>query len=601
MSEFSPHELRETLGRVTGSREFLRSEQLRALLSYLVETAIQDRTDTLKESVIGVEFFGLSSDFDPKHDPVVRMAMRRLRDRLQRYYFGDGAADRIVICLRPGSYAPQFLPRHDDAQQRIRLAVLPFEYTPKRAGQEAYAERVRDALYTRLSDNSSLDLVAHDSLILNSALSRDIDDVVRQERVRFVVRGACFAHRERLQICTELVDADGQRTIWAGNHDQVATAETWTVQDKIAINLEREVLTALKRGTNAAIIGAVDGTQRLTILGRHYLTQNKRESLEKSEVCFLAALQKQPESANLWAGLSVVQSLMAVYYVKAPAAARRDARVSAERAITFDPSLPDSHTAAGLIEVLDTFRPAAAQKHFRRALQLNPNDNSARMTHVLACLAPLGRISEAEQELKTVLASDPANSRALQSMAVILYFQRRYEEGAEMAHSSLDILPGNAVASFALAKCYDRLGRESDAIAAFRKCEEAMPFLRILKLPVVLSAIYKGRTKWVRPGLLAATRLLQTSNRAPASMIADLLLQVGEQDRAIWWMQRAFRERGFRSLYLAVDPAFDAIRLRPECQKLIEIIHSPEPGAAVEPLIATSGGRGSSSAANRVN
>ena len=29
MSEFSPYELRETLGRVVGSREFLRSEQLR--------------------------------------------------------------------------------------------------------------------------------------------------------------------------------------------------------------------------------------------------------------------------------------------------------------------------------------------------------------------------------------------------------------------------------------------------------------------------------------------------------------------------------------------------------------------------------------------
>ena len=109
MSEFSPHELRDALGRVVGSREFVRSEQLRGLLSYLVEAAIKDRADTLKESVIGVEFFGLPSDFDPKRDPVVRMAMRRLRDRLQRYYFGDGAADQIVIALKPGSYTPQFL------------------------------------------------------------------------------------------------------------------------------------------------------------------------------------------------------------------------------------------------------------------------------------------------------------------------------------------------------------------------------------------------------------------------------------------------------------------------------------------------------------
>ena len=91
---------------------------------------------------------------------------------------------------------------------------------------------------------------------------------------------------------------------------------------------------------------------------------------------------------------------MAIYYVKSPAAARRDARVSAERALSFDPSLPDSYTAAGLIEVLDTFRPAAAQKYFRQALQLNPHDSPARLVHALACLAPLGHLSEAEQELE---------------------------------------------------------------------------------------------------------------------------------------------------------------------------------------------------------
>ncbi len=587
MSEFSPRELRETLGRVVSSREFLRSEQLRRLLSYLVEAAIQGRTEILKESVIGVDFFGLLSDFDPKRDPVVRMAMRRLRDRLQRYYFGDGATDRIVIVLKPGSYAPQFLPKHDNTQQRVRIAVLPFEYTPNGAGEETYAERVRGALHTTLSGNSCFDLVGHDSLIPKSASSPDIDRIVRQERVRFVVRGACFANMETLRVCTELVEADGQQTtIWAGSHDQVAAAETWTVQNKIAINLEREVLKAINRAGTHAIGGAEDGTHRLTVLGRHFLAQNNRESLAKSEECFLAALQRQPQSAIAWAGLSVVQSLMAVYYVKPPAAARRDARRSAERAIAFDPSLPDSYTAAGLIEILDTFRPAAAQEYFRQALQLNPHDSSAPFVHAVTCLVPLGKLTDAEQELRAVLASDPLNSKALQTLAVVLYFERNYQAAVEMARSALDVLPGSLIASFTLANCYDRLGRESDALAEFRKCEELMPILRVLKLPAVLGAVYKGRLKWIRPGLLAATKLLQASNRAPSAMVADLLLRIGEQERAVWWMQRAFRERAFRALLLGVDPAFDSIRSHPECRKLIEILQSSQPSVAVEPVIA---------------
>ncbi len=199
---------------------------------------------------------------------------------------------------------------------------------------------------------------------------------------------------------------------------------------------------------------------------------------------------------------------------------------------------------------------------------------------------PFGKLTDAEQELRAVLASDPLNSKALQTLAAVLYFERNYQAAVEVARSALDVLPGSSIASFTLANCYDRLGRESDALAEFRKCEELMPNLRVLKLPAVLGAVYKGRFKWVRPGLLAATKLLQASNRAPSAMVADLLLRIGEQERAVWWMQRAFRERAFRALLLGVDPAFDAIRAHPECRKLIEILQSSEPSAAIEPVIA---------------
>lgn len=76
-------ERRKVLQRVLASSAFARAEQLRRLLSYVVEATLNGQEDTLKETVLGVELFDLSTDFDPKSDPVVRMAMRRLRDRLQ--------------------------------------------------------------------------------------------------------------------------------------------------------------------------------------------------------------------------------------------------------------------------------------------------------------------------------------------------------------------------------------------------------------------------------------------------------------------------------------------------------------------------------------
>ena len=143
-----------------------------------------------------------------------------------------------------------------------------------------------------------------------------------------------------------------------------------------------------------------------------------------------------------------------------------------------------------------------------------------------------------------------------------------------MARAALDILPRSAVASFTLAHCYDRLGCESEAVMQCHRCEDLMPYLRIRRWPAILSAIYKGRAKWVRPGLLGAAKLLETPPRAPSAMLADLFIRLGEHGRGIRWMQRAFRERGLRALYLKVDPAFDSIRSSPECAELVRHLES---------------------------
>jgi hypothetical protein len=62
----------------------------------------------LKESLIGVEVYGRSPDYDSKVDSTVRSEVARLRARLSKYYSSEGALDVVVIDLPKGSYAPSF-------------------------------------------------------------------------------------------------------------------------------------------------------------------------------------------------------------------------------------------------------------------------------------------------------------------------------------------------------------------------------------------------------------------------------------------------------------------------------------------------------------
>ena len=570
------------LQRVLASRAFARAEQLRRLLSYVVEASLHGREDTLKETVLGVEVFDLSTDFDPKSDPVVRMAMRRLRDRLQQYYSNEGAADSVVISLEPGSYVPRFGSRSNHEQQRVPIAMLLLESS---TGDAESAGLVREALLTRLAQNTSVRVVANEWVPSKRELDLDISSIGRHLQVRFIVRGACVVNNSKIRVCTELIRTEDGESIWSGDHEQNASDEIWTVQNEIAAHLEKRVLAATSGPSRPTFDPAVEqGIYRLMVQGRYYLNQNNREAFKKSESCFLTILEKQPTSAKAWAGLSITQGAMAIYHMVPAAEGWRKARLSAEKSIACDSSVSEGYIAMGLLAGIGRFKPVLAGRYFQRALATHSEDNSVRVLNAMVHLTPLGRLQEAEDQLEIVLASDPLNSKALQMMAAVLYFQRRYQMAVDVALSALDIMPDSAAASFTLANAYDRLGREGDALKAFRRCEELMPFLRVLKWPTVLAAIYKGRTKWVRPTLLAAAKLLQSSARAPSVMLADLLIRLGEHERALTWIERGFQERAIRALYLAVDPAFDPVRSDPLCMRLIEETQRPADENSIEGL-----------------
>ena len=565
----SSADVRNALNVVLKSRSFARAEQLRRLLSYVVETTVAGRASTLKETTIAIDVFDLSTDFNPKRDPVVRMAMRRLRDRLQRYYVDEGAGDPVLISLEPGSYIPRFLRGSHEPQQRVPIAVLPFVTLQEGPGQTNCAALLRQALLTRLAEKRIFRLIGNEipqSFWANS----DLGSIGRQLQVRFIVRGACFASTETIRVSTELLCPQTQESVWFGDHEQDPSTDIWTIQDDIAVDLEKQALAADGRQSHAVTEPSAEaGVYRLMLQGRHYLLQNNTESIRRAHRCFTAVLEKQPHSGKAWAALSITYSLMAMYHTSPGESLWRNAELAARKALVLDPLIPEGHIAMGLFTACGRFEPVLAEQHFKRALEANSGNSIALLAHAMTCLAPLGKLQEAEHELERVLLSDPLNPKALQMLAAVLYFQRRFRAAIEIGHSALDILPGSMVASLILAACYERLGQQQKALEYYRKCNDLMPVMRSLRWSLVVAATYKGRSKWVRPTLLAVAKLLQSSSRAPSAMLADLLIRIGEPELAINWLERAFRERGFRALYLGVDPAFDAIRSDPRCLRLL--------------------------------
>lgn len=83
--------------------------QLRTLLEYLGNKAIDAPEEALKEHTIGVEALSKPPGYDPRIDPSVRVEVGKLRQKIAEYYRGAGTAHPIRLEIPKGTYMPVYV------------------------------------------------------------------------------------------------------------------------------------------------------------------------------------------------------------------------------------------------------------------------------------------------------------------------------------------------------------------------------------------------------------------------------------------------------------------------------------------------------------
>jgi hypothetical protein len=100
--------VKSALERLLSGGKLKLSERNRRFLSFVVLEALAGRGERIKAYTIAVDVFGRGSDFDPTHDPIVRIEATRLRSALSAYYEHMEPDEQVRILIPPGAYVPHF-------------------------------------------------------------------------------------------------------------------------------------------------------------------------------------------------------------------------------------------------------------------------------------------------------------------------------------------------------------------------------------------------------------------------------------------------------------------------------------------------------------
>ena len=378
--------MRRQLERVLESPGFSRNGRLSGFLRFVVEGHLDGKDHELKESVIAVEVFGRSPDFDSRLDPVVRTEAVRLRARLGDYYIREGKADSLVIELPKGAYVPRFReveapgtapiaegspPRFSTRlrfavglaglavvlavvgwrwiQQRstpIAIAVLPLENTSHDPANEYFADGLTDELIRNLSIIDGLTVRSRTSSFSLKGKPRNIRDAGEQLRADYILEGSVLRAGQQLRIEVQLVRVRDDFPLWSGRFDRELT-EVFAIQDEISLRIVNSLRLKLGRGKRRyeTSVEAYD----LYLHARAQAESRNRGPAREAADIYQQVIAKDPLFAPAYAGLaSAYAASSAQGFRDDHAGELTEMRAAAEKAIQLDPLLAEAHEALGM-------------------------------------------------------------------------------------------------------------------------------------------------------------------------------------------------------------------------------------------------------------
>jgi len=142
------------------------------------------------------------------------------------------------------------------------------------------------------------------------------------------------------------------------------------------------------------------------------------------------------------------------------------------KAIELKPDYPEAYFNLGIV-LRSLVRLEEALVAYRKAVQLRP-DYPAAQVQIGAALADLGRSQEALAPLEAAARTHPSYDSHYY-LGIALVDLERYDEAIAALRNAVDLAPRRHEARYAMAKCFQHVGREEDAMLAYQTAFECKP------------------------------------------------------------------------------------------------------------------------------
>jgi serine/threonine-protein kinase len=463
-------------------------------------------------------------------------------------------------------FAPAPLPNEKS------IAVLPFENLSEEKSNAYFTDGIQDEILTRLSKIADLKVISRTSTQRYKHTSQSPSQIAHQLGVANLLEGSVQKTNDQVRVNVQLITAANDTHLWAETYDR-KLIDIFVVESDIATTIAKALQARLTGAEKTAIAKrptANPEAYELYLKGRFFWNKRTAADLRKAIEYFNQALDKDPSYALAYAGLTDAYLVLSQYGAASPADSFPQAIAAAKKAIELDDTLAEAHTSLACSLAYYDFDFEQSLKEFQRAIELNPNYATAHHWLSNGVLSALGQFERAIAEGKRAVELDPLSLIINTDLGQDFSYARRYDEAIAQLRKTIEMDPRFYFAHWALGTALQLKGQLSEAVAEYNKAVELNDDPSVLAL---LGQAY-ARTGQRDEAQKILVRLSEEarSRYVQAYSFALMYLALGDKERAIDEMERAYRERDANVAQIKVDPMLDDLRGNQRFEALVNQI-----------------------------
>jgi tetratricopeptide (TPR) repeat protein len=396
--------------------------------------------------------------------------------------------------------------------------------------------------------------------------------------VSALVSGWVVPHGDNIEVNAELTDVRDNTEIW-GQHYSGKSTEIISLEQQIAGDIAEKLRSKLNTSERQQV--AKQGTQNpeayeLYLKGRYSWNRRTPSDIATAISYFNQAIVKDPGYALAYSGLADAYGVLPSYG-GVPSENFPKSNATARRALELDAILARPHAVLGYNEMLYDWDFAGGEAEFKKALELDPNEATARLWYAISIGLIGGREQEALAEVNRAHQLDPLSPIISTDVGFIHNLARQYDEAIVICKKVANENPTFAMVHFFLAQAYwgermyPQVIEEWKAYGQLSGNQSESEFASALE-----HGFRSGGWKGALTKGIEVRQAQRKTGYYSGLMIATLYADLGDKDQAFRWLNTAFQERDFWMAHLRTSFLLDPLRSDLRFAELVRKVGLPQ-------------------------